>query len=152
MYERVLLTLDGSQLAEDARMHAVTVAKQFGADLYVLRVIEPLARSYRGGSVPPSALQRVEEQLHQMALEYLEGVAEEMREQGVTVRVHTRSGTPVKEIMQFVQEHDVGMIVMCSCGEGGLARWLLGSVADHVLRGATVPVLVVPPRRTESIA
>lgn len=149
MYERILLTLDGSTLAERAVEHAVSLAKRYGAKLWLLRVVAPLVRSYRGGSTPPSALQSVEEQLLQMAEDYLAGMASNLQSQELAVQTSVRTGSPDKEIMAFAEEQEVDLIVMCSCGEGGLARWLLGSVADHVVRATTVPVLVVPPRRGE---
>jgi nucleotide-binding universal stress UspA family protein len=147
MYEKILLTLDGSTFAEQARDHATNLAERLGSELFLLRVVEPLVRSYRGGSAPPSALQSVERQLLEMAEEYLQNVAEETRGRGIRTQVAVRSGSAYKEIMSFVQANEIDVIVMCSCGEGGLARWLLGSVADHVVRGTLVPVLVVPPRR-----
>jgi nucleotide-binding universal stress UspA family protein len=145
MYKRILLTLDGSTLAEVARAHAVGLAAQLGAELVLLRIVEPFARSYRGGSAPPSALESVEKQLLEMAEEYMEGIAEEIRGRGISVHVAVRTGDPHKEIVSFVQANEIDIIVMCSCGEGGLARWFLGSVADRVVRAAPAPVLVVPP-------
>jgi nucleotide-binding universal stress UspA family protein len=147
MYKRILLTLDGSGLAEQAGEHAVILAHRFGAELFLLRVVEPLVRSYRGGSTPPSALQSVDQQLQEMAHQYLQGIAQRLKSEGVSTQVAVRIGSADKEIMRFVQANDIDVIVMCSCGESGLARWLLGSVADHVVRAAPVPVLVVPPQR-----
>jgi nucleotide-binding universal stress UspA family protein len=147
MYKKILLTLDGSGLAEQAVEHAVILAQGFGTELFLLRVVEPIVRSYRGGSTPPSALQSVEQQLLKMAQEYLQGIAQKLQSEGLSTQVAARIGRADKEIMRFARANDIDMIVMCSCGEGGLARWLLGSVADHVVRAAPVPVLVVPPQR-----
>jgi nucleotide-binding universal stress UspA family protein len=146
MYERILLTLDGSRLAENAIEHAAILAQRFGAELHLLRVVEPLVRSYRGGSTPPSALKSVEKQLLEMAADYLSGVGQKLQEEGVSTQMSVLSGSAEKEIMRFAQANGMDVIVMCSCGESGLARWLLGSVADHVVRAAPVPVLVVPPQ------
>jgi nucleotide-binding universal stress UspA family protein len=56
---------------------------------------------------------------------------------------------PDVEIIRFAEENDIELIVMSARGHSGLSRWLLGSVADRVVRGATVPLLLVQARGEE---
>jgi nucleotide-binding universal stress UspA family protein len=65
------------------------------------------------------------------------------------VQVATRLGNPSKEIIEFVEPNEIDLLVMCSRGQTGPARWLLGSVVDHVVRASPIPVVVVPARIEE---
>ena len=146
MYKRILLTLDGSAVSEQAMPVAVEYAKRFESELYILRVINFLAASYSKGLAPVSAIQSAEEQLRVIAEDYLEDIAEKIRAEGVPVKVVTLIGVPYKEIIRFSEEEDMELIVMCTRGESGITRWLLGSITDHVIRGSRIPVVVVPAR------
>jgi nucleotide-binding universal stress UspA family protein len=59
-------------------------------------------------------------------------------------------GRPSVAIMQFAEDNAIDLIVICSRGRSGLSRWLMGGVADRVVRGATVPVLLVQAHGMES--
>jgi nucleotide-binding universal stress UspA family protein len=78
--------------------------------------------------------------------DYLESIATGLREQGLATRTATMEGKPYVEIIRFAEENEIDLIVMSTRGHSGLSRWLLGSVADRVVRGATVPLLLVPSR------
>lgn len=140
MYKRILLTLDGSALAEQALPHALAQGERFGAELVLLRVLEPLAES---GGVPREAVKRAEKQTRAMAHEYLEDVAAAPRRRGIPTQTVTLEGRPHEAIVRFVETSEVDLIVLSDHGRSGLTRWLVGSVADRVLRGAGVPVLLV---------
>jgi nucleotide-binding universal stress UspA family protein len=140
MYEHILLTLDGSPLAEQAVPHAVIHAEYFGAELTLLKVLPPLHRE-PGGSL--AATRRAEETTEDMAQEYLESVAAPIRERGISVEVVIINGRPYEEIVRFAEEKQVKLLVMSTRGHSGVSRWLLGSIVDRVVRGATVPVLLV---------
>ena len=144
MYKRILLTLDGSAMAEQALPVAVSHAKKFNSNLYLLRVIGPLTKSYQTSMATLSAFERTEEQLRVIAEEYLEGIAQNLRKDDVDTKVATRIGIPYKQIIEFSNQNNIDLIVMCTRGESGITRWMLGSNADHVVRGSKVPVFVVP--------
>ena len=140
MYRRILLPLDGSALAEEALPYAITQAERFGAQLILLRVLEPLPQV---PGLSKSAITQVEEMTGAVAREYLEGIAAGVREHGVPVQAVTLDGYPHVEIVRYAKQNQVDLIVICTRGQSGLSRWLTGSVADRVARGAGVPVLVV---------
>jgi len=144
MYRRILLTLDGSAMAEQALAVAVNHAKKFQSELYLLRVVGPLIKSYRTGMATMSAIEKAEEQLRVIAEDYLEGIAKELREENMDVNIATRIGIPYKEIIRFSDQNKIDLIVMCTRGESGFTRWMLGSNTDYVIRGSNVPVLAVP--------
>jgi nucleotide-binding universal stress UspA family protein len=143
MYKRILLPLDGSTLAEKALPHAVAQAEHFQADLILLKVLEPLAKKY---NISLEAAGRAEKAIRELARDYLESIAAGVRERGVSVRVITVEGNPHEGIISCAEEEGVGMIVLSTRGHSGLTRWLMGSVADRVVRGAGVPVLLVSTR------
>ena len=84
-----------------------------------------------------------------MAREYLEGVAEPIRKQGISARVAAVEGKPYVQIIEYSEKHAIDLIVMSARGYGGISRWLLGSVADRVVRGARAPVLLIQARAEE---
>jgi nucleotide-binding universal stress UspA family protein len=148
MYTRILLPLDGSVLAEQALPHAIAQAKRFQAELFLLRVLEPLTerlgRYTRG-------VREAEETTRNLARQYLERRSAEAKESGISVHADTLEGRPHRQILQFVQANQVDLIVICTRGHSGFSRWLMGSVADRVVRGADVPVLLVhATRETEN--
>jgi nucleotide-binding universal stress UspA family protein len=146
MYKRVLLPLDGSQVAEQALPHAVAQAEHFEAQLILLRVIEPFP-PVRGLS--HTDLRQIREQSQEWAGEYLDGIAETPRKRGVSVVKSTVEGQAGTAILQFAEANQVDLIVICTRGRSGVSRWLMGSVADRVSRGANVPVLLVRATQEE---
>jgi nucleotide-binding universal stress UspA family protein len=149
MYQRILVPLDGSSLAEQALPHALAQARQFGAELVLLKVLGPLPESIRGSR---TSIQMAKEQSADLALEYLKQVAAELREQApeVEIEVATVEGKPYVEIVGYAAEQEVDLIVMSTRGHSGFSRWLLGAVTDRVVRGATVPLLLVRVRDEDS--
>ena len=147
MYKRVLIPLDGSALAEQALPHAIALAKHCQAELILLRVVEPFPHA-RGMSL--ANLERTREQTHTWALEYLERLAADVQQEGVSAQKTTVEGRPHSVIAEYAETNQVDLIVMSTLGQSGLSRWLMGSVADRVVRGATVPVLLVRTRKEET--
>jgi nucleotide-binding universal stress UspA family protein len=141
MYKRILLPLDGSPLAEQALPHAIAQAGQFGAELVLLRVVEPMLPTET--MVPREAIRRAEERTKALIQEYLERVAARVRKHGILVQVAMTEGFPRRQIVQFAEANQIDLIVICTRGRSGVSRWLMGSVADRVVRGASVPVLLV---------
>ena len=146
MYRRILATLDGSSMAEQALPTALALVEQFESELFLLRVVMPLPKSYRAGAASLAAIKAAERDAVQEAGSYLDGIAAGIQEKGLTVQVAARFGNPPKAIIEFVQRNQIDLLVMCTRGQTGPARWLLGSVTDHVVRGSSIPVVVVPAR------
>ena len=146
MYRRILTTLDGSALAEQALPTALSLVEQFESELFLLRVVIPLPTSYRAGAASAAVIEAAEREAVQEAGGYLDGIAAGIREKGLAVQVAARFGNPSKAIIEYVQQNQIDLLVMCTRGQAGPARWLLGSVTDHVVRGSSIPVVVVPAR------
>jgi nucleotide-binding universal stress UspA family protein len=140
VYKRILLPLDRSEISEQAVPHALAQARRFGAELILLRVLEPLT-NVRGLS--DGDLEDMRAFSLRRAQEYLDNLVARTDCEEITVRGATVEGRPHERILQYAEANDVDLIVICTRGRSGFSRWLMGSVADRVVRGAKVPVLLV---------
>ena len=138
MYTRILLPLDGSDMAEKAVPFAIAQAGRFRAQLILLRVVEPILYARSLDALEDARQERIE-----WARDYLESVATRIREQGIQVKIVVTEEAPNVSITQYAETNQVDLIVLCSRGRSGPSRWLMGSVADRIVRGANVPVLLV---------
>ena len=127
-------------MAETAVPFATAQAVRFRSHLILIRVVEPIPLG------PYLAVQEnAREQRIDWARDYLESVATSIRERGIPVRTVVVEEAPHVAIIQYAEASGVDLIVLCSRGHSGRSRWLMGSVADRVVRGARVPVLLVQP-------
>ena len=138
MYTRILLPLDGSAMAEKAVPYAVAQAERFGAQLILLRAVEPILYTRSLATLDDAREQRMK-----LARDYLERVAAGIRERGIEVQVVVTEEAPTLAITQYAEANQVDLITLCSRGRSGPSRWLMGGVADRIVRGAKVPVLLV---------
>jgi len=146
MYHKVVVLLDGSELAEGVLPHVAEAIRDRGSQVYLLSVA-PLTKRIAPAVVdvrPPSSSMREERQhVERELLEYLQTVAKRLEPAAASVQVSVRLGRPSDEILAFVGEVGADLVAMSTHGRSGLSRWVFGSVADRVLRGATCPVLLV---------
>jgi nucleotide-binding universal stress UspA family protein len=135
MLSTILVPLDGSPLAEHALPHAKRLAEAASARLVLTRVLPlPVFQSAEND------LASTEEMRVYVSLQ-----ADRLRAMGLTVEATTPRGNPAEQILEQAGPGHADLIVMSTHGDSGLGRWLYGSVADEVLRRASVPVVVVPP-------
>jgi nucleotide-binding universal stress UspA family protein len=136
-----VVPLDGSALDDLALSFAIPLARSTAAPLHLLRAVPlqiELTRRLDAG-----ALRRAHRKAQRIAKAALHRKAVPLRQSGLEIRTHTRSGAPAAVILDAAREFDARLIVLASRARGGIVRWLMGSVADEVLRHASVPVLVV---------
>lgn len=148
MYDRILVPLDGSKLAECVIPHVVEIAKDCGAkEVILFRVCEsPSILADYPASMPVSweehAAQMTVHAQQQCSI-YLGDVEKQLRDLGLQVRTESRLGNAADEIVDFAANNAVDLIIMASHGRSGLARWAYGSVADKVFRFTCVPLLII---------
>lgn len=128
MYEKILLTTDGSELATRACEHGLWLADQVGATVHVVHVVLP---------EDASDTERAD-----AAIEPVRSSADKRE---LTVNSSVRTGSPASEILEYAGEHGVDLIVCGTHGRTGIRRLVTGSVAGRVIRDAQVPVLSVTP-------
>ena len=153
-FQHLLIPLDGTPLAEQILTPATQMAQLGAAELTLLRIVRPMlpmtmpAGVGSFGEMAHHMMERVDvlqAQLKQEAHEYLERAAETMRVHGL--KVHTQVAIeeqPGVAILQRAQA-PIDLIALECHGRRGIARLFMGSVADKVIRGAHVPVLVQRP-------
>lgn len=145
MYKKILVPLDGSKLAEVALPHAIAQAKLSGGTLVLLRAISPITAAALAEGAAYIDWDRVRADLEADARSYLEGVRERLAAEGLDVQVECREGEPADVIIDAEERHGVDLVVMATHGRSGLGRWVLGSVADRIVRAAKAPVLLIRP-------
>lgn len=146
MPQRILIPLDGSRLAEQILEPAMAVGKLAEAEYRLLRVVE-LAVTTGPDPWFSAPLHVPDMDLLSDARLYLKGVGERMQEaHSVKVSSGALSGfNPALAILDDAEVHHVDLIALATHGRSGMSRMFLGSVADKLVRGAQVPVLVYRP-------
>jgi len=144
-FKRILVPLDGSPLSERALPVATALAQKFGSEILLLRVLD-IPNPTPPVSQPEVTIGWVREaraQAHEEAQTYLDARQQEVYRQGFEVRALRRDRSPAEDILQVASSEKIDLIVMSAHGQGGLARWTFGSVADKVARHSPCPVLLV---------
>jgi len=142
MFERILVPLDGSPRAERAIPSAARIARAFGSSIIMLSVVTPPVSSGKFSALEAYPKVGTDEELAE-ATEYLKTVAASEQLDGITTQVQTLVGAVAPTILSAAQELHVELIVICSHGYTGFQRWMLGSVAEKVIRHAPIPVFVL---------
>lgn len=141
----IVVPLDGSPLAEMALSPAMNVATG-GAPVILVRIVSPPEPVAEGLVMhgAPSAEQRgmVHQQAQEEAQAYLQKVAAGLSGAEVTTETVVHAGDVADAIIDFAAAHNAGLIVMSSHGRSGISRWLHGSVAEKVLRGADCATMI----------
>ena len=144
----VVVPLDGSELAELALPYAEELATALSLEVLLVRVArtDHLAFSYEefAGRIPDFT-----SDLEREAARYLEAVSEGLRNRGLAVRHRVLGGAPAPSLLDLARETPRNLIAMTTHGRSGLTRWVMGSVAEAMIRGSGDPVLVVRPRDQE---
>ena len=145
MYKRILLAVDGSELAQHAAEHGIGLAKNLGASVVALYASPPFAAptGFEFVPVPMLPLDVYTESTRAAADRYLGAVSAAAERAGVACRKrHMRSLSPAESIVAAVLTEKCDLVVVGSHGRGALGQLWLGSVTTRVLATCTVPVLV----------
>jgi len=136
MWKKILVPLDGSDLAELALPYAQELAGAFNSELILLHVSEPSEQEYL--------------HMHQL---YLDKIAVQTKKLVEKVTPLVISGKPAEAIVKFTEKNDIRLIVMASHGSSGIIPWATGGIADKVIDATGVPLLLIkatkPWRKTK---
>lgn len=154
MYKKILIPLDGSELAESILPHAIELAKLFGAHVILLAVVElPHLAAVREcdefDAIPQPTTHELEHRSDE-ATRYLARQVEELQTQGIEALAYTRFGPVVSTIMCTARDEQVDLIAMASHGRGGPTDVYYGSVAAGVLQRIDRPLLIVRAQEIET--
>ena len=154
MYEKIVVPLDGSKLAECVLPHVeelakscntkevilVTVTERIIGHTRVARFAQPI------GPLPSEPVLKIPVAIGKKQREgqrYLNRIAKGLQKKGIKVRVEVLLGNPAEEITSFAEHDSADLIVIASHGRSGLSRWAYGSVADKVFRASCAPILMI---------
>jgi nucleotide-binding universal stress UspA family protein len=139
---RVVVPLDGSELASRALPAAREVALRLGLPILLVQVVNPAGAALTATAARSEAVMQIQEFQTVEAQTVLQEAASELERQGVPVETAIEGGPVVPGIEAVLQPGD--LIALSSHGRGGVRRWLLGSVAERLIRSGVAPVLLVP--------
>jgi nucleotide-binding universal stress UspA family protein len=140
LIKKILIATDGSEYTKSAVDYGIDLAKNTESKLYTIYVIDTAAFA----SIPmDAAWESMYELLKQEGDEATKYVAERAENEDLSIERQTIEGHPAEEIIKFAEKNSINLIVMGTLGKSGLDRFLLGSVAEKVVRNSKIPVLVV---------
>jgi nucleotide-binding universal stress UspA family protein len=148
MFQKILVCLDGSKLAEQTLPYAAEQAARFGSSLVFFQVVSIASFPIPTGTwrnpvvVPDNQLADAEA----AARDYLNGLALPLREKGLKVQCVTLIGVPTESIVSYAEENRFDLVVMATHGCSGLGRLVLGSVAQYVIEKSRLPTLLIKPK------
>jgi nucleotide-binding universal stress UspA family protein len=145
MYKKILVPLDGSELAKMALDEAEKLAKTFDAEIILFQVV-PFMPIYGSPELVTPLI--VDEKQKEAAEKYLVNLSEELKKRGFRAAATVRTGQQVAvEIIDFAKEAGVDLIIMCTHGRSGISRWVMGSVALKVVTRAETPILLIRSKK-----
>jgi len=140
-FKRILVPLDGSELAERALVPALALATVMPAKLFFIRVAIPLSVN-----LDPKLYQRIIELRQNEAKRYLRSIQSRFSSSPVEIEFQVVVGRAARSIINFAQEKEFDLIVMSSHGRSGVNRWIYGSVANKVLHNAPCAKAIIHPQ------
>lgn len=138
MYRKMLVPLDGSQLAEVVFPYAKELAGRLDLEIILLHVYSPAERE--SGAMHRAYIDRVTDIIRRQSEEVEGRMGVQPEKKAVHVQGEVAEGYPAEEILRYADKNDVDLILIATHGRSGVRRWAMGSVADKVLRASKVPV------------
>jgi len=148
-YRNILVPTDGSDLALQALGEALTLAELSDATIHVLYVVDDtkVAELASGSGIDDVSvdgdIDGLFERFEAIGEHAIDDLREAAADRGLTLTTATRSGLPEEEILGYVEDNEIDLLVMGTHGRRGIERYILGSTTERVLRKSPVPVLAV---------
>jgi nucleotide-binding universal stress UspA family protein len=152
MFKKILVCLDGSDLAEQIMPYAMEEAARFSSHVILLQVvtIPTMVAGAEGAGAMSQTGDLIEETVQVKAGDaktYLEQVVEPLRNKGINVDSVVVEGSPIGDtIVNYARENQIDLICIATHGHSGLGRVVFGSITDHVLRDSRLPILLIRPQ------
>lgn len=158
MYQRIMVPLDGSELAECVLPHVESFLKTSLVKTVVfLRVVEPFPLMVYGESVEtfPATIggesyagkldywNKLEGEIKTAAEEYLDKATGHLKQYGAEIKREVLTGRVAETIITYADKNKIDLILLATHGRSGVTRWIMGSVADRIMSSSNVPVLIV---------
>ena len=156
MYQKILVPLDGSKLAEIVLPHVEKIAGESDSVVILTTVTERIkALSDYVQTAPDTGRLPIVEpvmkvpvavgKMQRQGQSYLNRIAKRLIKKGIRVETSVLLGRPADELRSFAEEQGIDLIIMSSHGRSGRSKWALGSISDKMLRASDVPMLLIKP-------
>lgn len=142
---KILVPLDGSELAERVLPMVEELAKDCGSTIVLMQAVPPLTAYPGVEAYAASAVGEVLTDMQKKSKEYLNGLVAKLEGKGLKAAAVSTTSLPTESILTAADEVDADLIAIATHGRSGLGRFVLGSVADAVIRRSHRPCLVVHP-------
>lgn len=147
-FNRILFPVDFSESSSKIVPYVQTVAQKFGSQIHILfaaRVFDHFTSIY----VPHPSINKFEKELMEGAEKRLYEFVDENFSEFPQTKTAVLAGDPSEEIIKYIQEHKIDLVIMGTHGRKGMDKIIFGSVAERVVKTASVPVMVVNPYKAE---
>lgn len=151
MYNKIMVALDGSRLAECVLPHVKAFIEKYHVENIVfVRIVEP-AVIFHSGEYPisPEILRESESASKSAAKDYLDQVVNQFKQEGTQLQSEVLTGRVADSLVDFAEKNDCDLMLIATHGRSGVRRWVRGSIADKILHSSTVPVLIVRASASE---
>ncbi|MDD5095334.1 MAG: universal stress protein [Dehalococcoidia bacterium] len=147
MYKKILVPIDGSDIAECSLSHVKAIGTGCNVpEIVLLQVLKPLTDKYVPALTSLDAMANAAGEQNADAEIYLKKVANKMKAEGLNAQtLIIPSEDSAGAILDYARDNGVDLIVISTHGRSGPSRWVMGSVAERVMRHSSVPVLMVSP-------
>jgi nucleotide-binding universal stress UspA family protein len=147
MFERILVPLDGSSLAECVLPYLIAISNNYHPEINLLRVLDPLSAATRPRFVDP-----INWQIRKAEAEsYLKEIALQLSMAGIDCTINVLEGKAADTTIEFVREHNIDLIVLSSHGQSGLSSWSISSVVQKIILRARTSFLLVRAHQASRI-
>ena len=145
MYKKIMVPLDGSELAECVLPHVEAFIEGCQVNQFVfVRVVEPAATFYSGDyPISPEAMRARETAGEKIARDYLDQVVSRLQHESTELHSEVLIGNVADSLADYAEINKFDLILIATHGRSGVRRWVRGSIADKVLRSSNIPVLMV---------
>jgi nucleotide-binding universal stress UspA family protein len=144
VFKRILFPTDLTAPSENAFPSALSLARQYRAKLYIIHVVDT-GHEAAGFYVPHLSFERLHGELRQGAEGMLKKFCRSRLRDFKGCEMQVLEGEPYREIIKFVNDNKIDIVVMGTFGKGRMDRFMFGSTTERVIRKVKCPVLVVPP-------
>jgi nucleotide-binding universal stress UspA family protein len=149
MYKNIVVTLDGSKLAECVLPHVDALVKAYNPErVTFVRVVEPWVPFVKDADGSAEDIQYTKHEIaaKSNAVDYLEKVSGNVKYAPTKVSTEVLVGRPAEQIAEYSGKKKADLIVIATHGRSGVTRWAMGSVADRLLQIAPIPVMMIRAR------
>ena len=146
MYQKIMVPLDGSELAECVLPHVETIAKAGGVrNVVFVRAVEPFSLSPVRGepNFTEEQIKEIDSKTLAAAKNYLDQLVSRVDYGSVKVQSEVVTGRAAESLADYATKNEVDLIVIATHGRSGISRWVWGSIADRILHSSCVPILMV---------